>query len=72
LLGGLFSSNEEGLMMTQESRDLKNGRLAPCARRGEIFIVTQCYLDDQVLENIRLVQDPDLLHKMDEVNNFWK
>jgi hypothetical protein len=36
------------------------------------FIVTQCYLDEQVLENFRLVQDPDLLQKMDEVNNFWK
>ncbi len=35
------------------------------------FIVSRLYRDEQVLENIRLVQDPDLLRRMEEINNFW-
>jgi hypothetical protein len=36
------------------------------------FIAGRFYMDEQVLENIRLVQDPELVRRMDEINNFWK
>jgi hypothetical protein len=36
------------------------------------FIVGRSHLDECVLENIRLVQDPELVRRMDEINNFWK
>jgi hypothetical protein len=36
------------------------------------FVVSRLYRDEHVLENIRLVQDPDMVRRMDEINNFWK
>jgi hypothetical protein len=36
------------------------------------FVVGRFYLDAQVLENIRLVQDPELMRRMGEIHNFWR
>jgi hypothetical protein len=35
------------------------------------FIAGRFHLDPQVVENIRRVQDPEFVRRLDAVENFW-